>query len=64
MEKENPPPKPQEGWLVLSRKEWQSFLIGKDIEISISKIKRSEVLIAIKAPGYKILRKEVKDVSA
>ncbi|QIB68394.1 carbon storage regulator [Aminipila butyrica] len=48
--------------LILTRKQGEAFLIGENIEISISEINGDRVRIAIEAPKeVKILRKELKD---
>lgn len=48
--------------LILTRKQGESFLLGDDIEISISEISGDKVRIAIDAPrDVKVLRKELKD---
>lgn len=50
--------------LILTRKQGESFLLGENIEISISEINGDRVRIAIDAPkDVKILRKELKDAS-
>jgi carbon storage regulator len=51
--------RPKEGWLVIKRKEGLSILIGEDIEVCITKVRGKEISVAIKAPGKKILRKEI-----
>lgn len=46
--------------LVITRKKGESFFIGDDIEITISKIEDGSVKIAINAPKeMRILRKEL-----
>ncbi|WP_039655928.1 carbon storage regulator CsrA [Clostridium tyrobutyricum] len=46
--------------LVISRKKGESFLIGDDIEITVSKIEDGTVKLSISAPkSIKILRKEL-----
>lgn len=48
--------------LILTRKQGEAFLIGGEIEVSISEINGDRVRIAIQAPkNVKILRKELKD---
>lgn len=50
--------------LVLSRKEGESIMIGRDIVITVTKIKDNEraVRIGIEAPDHvRILRKELYD---
>lgn len=50
--------------LILTRKQGESFLLGENIEISISEINGDRVRIAIDAPkDVKILRKELKDAT-
>lgn len=50
--------------LILTRKQGESFLLGDNIQISISEISGDRVRIAIEAPkDVKILRKELKDAS-
>jgi carbon storage regulator len=50
--------------LILTRKQGESFLLGDNIEISISEISGDKVRIAIDAPrDIKVLRKELKDAS-
>ncbi|WP_446897244.1 carbon storage regulator CsrA [Clostridium sp. LBM24168] len=46
--------------LVISRKKGESFLIGDDIEITVSKIEEGSVKLSISAPrNVTILRKEL-----
>lgn len=46
--------------LILTRKQGEAFLLGKDIEISILEVSGDKVKIAINAPkDIKILRKEL-----
>jgi carbon storage regulator len=46
--------------LVLSRKRKQSILIGSDIEVFVTRINRSDVRIAVRAPqDVKVLRGEL-----
>ncbi len=46
--------------LVLSRKQSQQIVVGRDIRITIVKIDRNQVRIGIEAPrGIAILRKEL-----
>ncbi|MFV0515930.1 MAG: carbon storage regulator CsrA [Aminipila sp.] len=48
--------------LILTRKQGEAFLLGDNIEISISEINGDRVRIAINAPkDVKILRKELMD---
>ncbi|MHC6179285.1 carbon storage regulator CsrA [Clostridium sp. JNZ X4-2] len=48
--------------LVISRKKGESFLIGDNIEITISKIEEGTVKLSISAPrNITILRKELYD---
>ena len=48
--------------LVLTRKVNESILIGRDIEIRVTRIQGDSVRIAISAPrGVEILRKEILD---
>lgn len=46
--------------LVISRKKGESFLIGDDIEVTVSKIEDGSVKLSISAPrNVTILRKEL-----
>lgn len=48
--------------LVISRKKGESFLIGDNIEITVSKIEEGTVKLSISAPrNITILRKELYD---
>ncbi|QAT42022.1 carbon storage regulator CsrA [Aminipila luticellarii] len=48
--------------LILTRKQGEAFLLGEEIEISITEISGDRVRIAIDAPkDVKILRKELKE---
>lgn len=43
--------------LIVSRREGQAILIGDDIEITISRIRRSTVKLAIKAPRQLLVQR-------
>ena len=46
--------------LVLTRKENQSFVIGEDVEIKVTRIDKNSVRIGITAPRYvPVYRKEI-----
>lgn len=46
--------------LVISRKKGESFLIGDDIEVTVSKVEEGSVKLSISAPrNVTILRKEL-----
>ncbi len=46
--------------LVLSRKQSQQILVGRDIRITVVKVERNQVRIGIEAPrGISILREEL-----
>lgn len=47
-------------FLVLTRKEGESIMVGHDIEIAVARIQGDKVRIAVKAPkDIPIVRKEV-----
>lgn len=47
--------------LVLSRKETEQILVGKDIVVTVSQIRGNRVRLGIEAPqGVRILRTELK----
>ena len=51
--------------LILTRKQGQAFLVGDDIEITVSEISGDKVRIAIDAPQcIKILRRELADAQS
>lgn len=51
--------------LILTRKQGQAFLVGSDIEVTVSEISGDKVRIAIDAPhDVKILRKELADAQS
>ena len=51
--------------LILTRKQGESFMLGDNIEISITEVNGDRVRIAIDAPkDVKILRKELVDAMA
>lgn len=51
--------------LILTRKQGESFMLGDDIEITISEVNGDRVRIAIDAPKeVKVLRKELVDAMA
>lgn len=49
----------KKGFLVLKRKQYQSIVIDDDIEIVVSGITPSHVMLAIKSPTKKVLRGEI-----
>lgn len=49
------------GYLVIVRRKGDSVLIGDDIEIVTVKTSSGQTHLAIRAPGKKIIRKELKD---
>lgn len=50
--------------LILTRRQGEAFLLGDNIQISVSEINGDRVRIAIDAPkDVKVLRKELKDAS-
>jgi carbon storage regulator CsrA len=51
------------GWLICWRKPKESILIGKDVEVYVSKIKGDMVWLAVKAPYYtRVIRKETLEI--
>lgn len=51
--------------LVLSRRAGESLMIGSDIEITVTKISKRRVSLAIVAPrGVKVLRRELRSLLA
>ena len=51
--------------LILTRKAGQSFLIGPDVEITITEISGDKVRVGIEAPKeVKVLRAELRDTAA
>lgn len=53
------------GWLIIWRKLRESIMIGKDVEVSVSKIEGNRVWIAVKAPsGVTVHRKEKPKLAA
>lgn len=51
----------KKGYLTLHRKVGESIIIDDDIEIVITRAQGSNVYVAIKAPGHKVIRSELKN---
>jgi carbon storage regulator CsrA len=53
--------KSESGWLVLGRKAQEEICIGDDIRIKIVSTNGTNIRVAIKAEGLKVLRGELFD---
>lgn len=49
------------GWLVLGRKAEEEICIGEDIRIKVVSTNGTNIRIAVKAVGFKVLRGELFD---